>query len=140
MDAIAVKDQFYLTEWAQPVTDSAITAANGALTEQFALSVPRYGRIVTVTVIDIDDDTLASTVHIFTSPFIAAATLRPATSPSREAKTPALGRGRPLAITTTLASPIAKTPACCVSSVAGSTPIHGLPPVSPDSATTRATR
>lgn len=63
----------FLTEWIQPPVDSGLMAANDALSDRFSVAVPTYGKLVAVTVIDVDDDTLASSVHVFTRPFTAAA-------------------------------------------------------------------
>ena len=72
---VATTNRVFLTNWAQPgfgATSGAIDA-NDALGDPFAWSVPRYGMISSVSLIDIDDDTLAATVHIFNRPFTAAA-------------------------------------------------------------------
>ena len=71
--SVNVTDRLYITTPIQPFVDAGIMAANDALSNIFSVPVPVYGRLVAVRVIDVDDDTLASTVHLFTAPFVAAA-------------------------------------------------------------------
>ena len=68
-------DAVFLTSWEQPGYGATSGAhdANDALGDPVEWAVPRFGKIVTVNLIDIDDDTLASSVHIFSRPFVAAA-------------------------------------------------------------------
>lgn len=53
---------------------AAAIDANDALGDMVTFfGIPRYGRIVSIKMVDQDDDTLAATIHIFTEPFTAAA-------------------------------------------------------------------
>ena len=72
---VVTTDRVFMTDWVQApfgATSGALDA-NDAMGDPFGWNVPKYGKIVAVSLIDLDDDTLAATVHIFSAPFTAAA-------------------------------------------------------------------
>lgn len=65
----------FASEWAEVPGIAAADAldANDAVGTPFKIKVPRKGRILSAKLIDLDDDTLAFTAHVYGSEFAGAA-------------------------------------------------------------------
>src|SRR3990167_7048582 len=70
-----VRTEMYVTPMVRVnygATSGALDA-NDALGDVFVFDVPAKGRILSVKMVDQDDDTLAATIHVFSKDFVAAA-------------------------------------------------------------------
>lgn len=70
-----VRTGLFESEWVQAdygATSGALDA-NDAMGNVFKIAVPTKGRILSIKMLDLDDDTLAATIHLYSANFTGAA-------------------------------------------------------------------